>query len=254
MSIMDLLSQLDFTPVHQDWFIWIVLVTFGAALVRGLSGFGSAMIMIPVLSAFLGPVVAVPILNLVDAVTTLPMLPPATKQCRWREVIPLFIGAALLMPLGVYLLKVVDPVLLRHVMAGLILVMAIVMAFGLRYRGEPNRLVGLAVGAVSGLMSGAIGLSGPPVILFWLGGQANAVTARANVIAYFGLMTVALIATMIWNGLFTGQVIALSLVLMPVYALGIALGARGFRFASEHAFRYVALALIAAVAVISLFK
>jgi hypothetical protein len=41
---------------------------------------------------------------------------------------------------------------------------------------------------------------------------------------------------------------------MPVYALGLAIGARGFRFASEHSFRYVALALIAAVALISLFK
>ncbi|HWT96994.1 MAG TPA: sulfite exporter TauE/SafE family protein [Terriglobales bacterium] len=250
----DFIGQLDFAALHESWFIWIVLTTFGAALVRGLTGFGSAMIMIPVLSAFLSPVVAVPILNLVDAVTSLPMLRPAMKQCRWREVIPLFLGAVVLMPLGVHLLQVVDPVLLRHVMAVLILGMAIVMAFGLRYQGEPNRFVSLAVGAVSGLMSGAIGLSGPPVILFWLGGQANAITARANVIAYFGLMTVALIATMIWNGLFTGQVIALSLVLMPVYALGLALGARGFRFASEHAFRYVALTLIAAVAVISLFK
>lgn len=250
----DLLSQLDFAPLHESWFIWVALTTFGAGLVRGLTGFGSAMIMIPVLSAFLGPVVAVPILNLVDAVTSLPMLPPAMRRCRWREVIPLFVGAALLMPLGVYLLRVVDPVLLRHTMAVLILLMAIVMAFGLRYRGEPNRLVSLAVGAVSGLLSGAIGLSGPPVILFWLGGQANAMTARANVIAYFGLMTVALIAVMLWNGLFTGLVIGLSLLLMPLYALGLLIGAQGFRFASEHGFRYLALGLIAAVAVFSLFK
>lgn len=249
-----LFTGFDFSSIHQDWFVWIVLVTFGAAVVRGLAGFGSAMIMIPVLSVFLGPVVAVPILNLVDAVTTLPMLPPATRKCRWREVIPLFIGAALLMPLGVHLLKVVDPTLLRHVMAVLILGMAVVMTFGLRYKGEPNRLVSVAVGAVSGVMSGAIGLSGPPIILFWLGGQANAATARANVIAYFGLMTVALIATMIWNGLFTSQVLGLSLILMPVYALGLMLGAQGFRYASEKSFRMVALALISAVAIISLFK
>jgi len=249
-----LFAGFDFSAIHQDWFIWVVLVTFGAAVVRGLAGFGSAMIMIPVMSVFLGPVVAVPILNLVDAVTTLPMLPPATRKCRWREVIPLFIGAALLMPLGVHLLKVVDPTLLRHIMAGLILGMAIVTAFGLRYKGEPNRLVSVAVGAVSGVMSGAIGLSGPPIILFWLGGQANAATARANVIAYFGLMTVALIATMLWSGLFTPQVLGLSLILMPVYAVGLALGARGFRYASEKHFRLFALGLISAVAIVTLFK
>src|SRR5258706_12527006 len=250
----NLFAQLDFTSVHQSWFIWIALATFAAGLVRGLTGFGGAMIMIPVLSVFLGPIVAVPVLNLVDAATSLPMLPPAMRRCRWREVIPLFIGAVLLLPLGVHLLKVVDPVLLRHVMAVLILVMALVMAFGLRYHGEPNRLVSLAVGAVLGLLSGALWLSGPPIVLFWLGGQANALTARANVIAYFGLMTVAVIATMIWSGLFTGLAIGLSVLLMPLYALGLILGARGFRFATDRSFRYLALGLIAAVAIVSLFK
>jgi len=249
----DPVSLVDFSAVHQSWFIWIALVSFGAGIVRGLTGFGSAMIMVPVLSYFLGPVVAVPILNLVDAVTSLPMLPPATRKCRWREVLPLFAGAAVLMPLGVHLLKVVDPTLLRHVMAVLILIMAIVMGFGLRYRGEPSRIASMAVGAVSGIMSGAIGLSGPPIILFWLGGQANAVTARANVIVYFGLMTVALITTMIWTGLFTGQVIGLSILLMPLYALGLAVGARAFRLAGDRSFRTIALVLISAVAIISLF-
>jgi hypothetical protein len=252
--MVSLWAQLDFTALQQSWFVWIALATFAAGLVRGLTGFGGAMIMIPVLSAFLGPIVAVPVLNLVDAATSLPMLPPAMRRCRWREVIPLFIGAVLLLPVGVHLLKVIDPVLLRHIMAVLILVMAIVMAFGLRYQGEPNRVVSIAVGAVSGLLSGAIGLSGPPIVLFWLGGQANALTARANVIAYFGLMTVAVIATMIWSGLFTSQVIGLSILLMPLYALGLFLGSHGFRYATDRSFRYLALGLIAAVAIVSLFK
>ncbi len=90
--------------------------------------------------------------------------------------------------------------------------------------------------------------------MFWLGGQANALTARANVIAYFGLMTVAVIATMIWSGLFTGLAIGLSVLLMPLYALGLVLRARGFRFATDRSFRYLALGLIAAVAIVSLFK
>jgi uncharacterized membrane protein YfcA len=71
-------------------------------------------------------------------------------------------------------------------------------------------------------------------------------------IAYFALSSVAVIATMAWSGLFTWPVLRLSVMLIPIYALGVLLGARGFRHASEGAFRIFALALIAAAAVASL--
>jgi hypothetical protein len=114
--------------------------------------------------------------------------------------------------------------------------------------------VGAGVGALSGLMSGAIGLSGPPIVLFWLGGQADAWTARANMIAYLGLLSVAVITLMSWDGLMTWPVLRLSIVLMPIYAVGVLLGARGFRIAPERWFRAFALGLIAAVAIVSLVR
>jgi hypothetical protein len=58
---------------------------------------------------------------------------------------------------------------------------------------------------------------------------------------------------MLWVGLFTGPVQRLSVALCPLYPLGVLLGARGFRYASERVFRGFALSLIAAVALISLF-
>ena len=231
-----------------------VVLTGLVMLATVLTGFGSAMIFVPVISLFLGPVAAVPIFNAIDAVTSLPLLPPAMRRCHWREVIPLFIGAILLLPLGVYLLTYVDPDLLRHMMAIVILAMAIVMAFGLRYHGTPTHAVSLVVGAASGLMTGAVGLSGPPIALFWLGGKADAITVRANIIAYLGLISLAVISVMAWHGLFTASVLRLSLILMPLYAAGLVLGARGFRYASEGFFRLFVLLLIAAVALFSLVR
>jgi len=107
---------------------------------------------------------------------------------------------------------------------------------------------------LSGLMSGAIGLSGPPIVLFWLGGEADGRTARANMIAYFGLLSIAVIALMSFTGLMTWAVLRLSIVLMPIYAVGVLLGAQGFHFAPERWFRAFALGLIAAVAIVSLVR
>ena len=233
--------------------LWVAAATLLAGLVRGLAGFGGALIFVPLASALLGPAVAIPVLNIVDGVATLPLVPDAVRRCRWAEVIPLFLGAAALLPIGVHVLRVLDPVILRRGMGVAILGITLCLATGARYAGTPGRLASAGVGAVSGLMSGAIGLSGPPIVLFWLGGQTEARTARANLIAYFALSGMAAIVTMLGAGLFTAHVLRLAVVLTPIYAGGVLLGARGFHHASERAFRGFALVLIAAVALASLF-
>jgi len=245
---------MDIFPIQQPWFAWAAAAAGVAGLVRGLTGFGGALILVPVLSLFLGPVVAVPVLNIVDGVATFPLLPDAMRRCRWPEVIPLLLGALALLPFGIYALRYVDPATLRHVMSVVILGIVGCMVVGARYVGSPSRTVGAGVGALSGLMSGAIGLSGPPIVLFWLGGQADARTARANMIAYFGLLSIAVIAMVSFSGLLTWPVLRLSIVLLPIYAVGVLLGARGFRVAPERWFRAFALGLIAAVAIVSLVR
>jgi hypothetical protein len=68
--------------IDQPWFAWVAVAAGLAGLVRGLAGFGGALILVPVLSLFLGPVVAVPVLNIVDGVAMSPLLPGAMRRCR----------------------------------------------------------------------------------------------------------------------------------------------------------------------------
>ncbi|HLI12144.1 MAG TPA: sulfite exporter TauE/SafE family protein [Alphaproteobacteria bacterium] len=241
-------------PLGQPWLLWVVLAVLLGGLLRGLSGFGGAMIMVPVVGAVLGPAAAVPIANMVDIVITAPLLPDAFRRCRWREVLPLFVGGALLVPVGVWLLTLLDPELLRRAISVVILVAAAAMASGWRYKRQPSHSVSFGVGALSGLLSGAAGVSGPPVVLFWLGGQAAAPTLRANLIAYFGLMDVITVGSLWLGGLFTRPVLTLSLIMMPVYGIGVWLGAHGFRLASERTFRRLSLAAVMLIAVASLFR
>lgn len=237
----------------QSWaFAMSVLVVALAGVVRGFSGFGAAMIMVPALSVFYGPAVAIPIMILVDAVAAAPLLPPAMRRCRWREVLPILAGSAMLMPVGVYVLLVVEQDVLATAIALIVLALVAILATGWRYRGVPSTATTLATGGLSGFMSGSTGLGGPPVILFWIAGQSKAPALRANVIALFGLNTVVSISVFTINGLFTAEVIRLSLLFIPIYGLALLGGARLFKFASEQAFRTIALTLVAVVAAASL--
>ena len=48
----------------------------------------------------------------------------------------------------------------------------------------PGRAATVATGALSGLLNGAFGIGGPPVILFFFASPAWVAVGRASVIAY----------------------------------------------------------------------
>jgi hypothetical protein len=56
---------------------------------------------------------------------------------------------------------------------------------GFALRTIPGTAATLATGAASGFFNGAIGIGGPPVILFYFGSPAAVNVGRASVIAYF---------------------------------------------------------------------
>jgi uncharacterized protein len=233
--------------------LYLVLATaVVAGFVRGMAGFGAALILTPVFSTFYTPAVAIPALGFADWVMSMPMVLRALRRCVWREVLPLALSAVVAVPLGSYVLATTDPLALRIGISIFVLLAIAALASGWRYRGTPSRPVTLAVGVVAGIMGGAIGMSGPPVVLFWLAGQANAEQARTNTLAFFGVTALATMTMYVVNGLLTWRVIGLAIILMPLYGLGLFLGSRAFRLLPERAFRFIAFSLIGAISVATL--
>jgi uncharacterized membrane protein YfcA len=223
-----------------------------AGLARGFSGFGAALIFVPLASAAVGPQVAAPVLLLIDGIGALGLLPDAFARADRRDVGTMAVGALVGVPVGTWLLTRSDPVSLRWAIAALILALLALLASGWRYRGRPAAPLTAAVGAVAGLFSGVAQVGGPPVVAYWLGGAIPAVTVRANIILYFFVSTLLTAATYFAGGLLTGTVLGLALLTGPVYAAGLGLGARLFGRADERVFRPICYALIAAAAVLGL--
>lgn len=234
--------------------VHVLLLTIAvvAGLSRGVSGFGGALLMMPPLAAVYGPVVAAPAFILCDATLTLPILHHALRKCIWRDLLPLLFGAVLGLPVGVAMLVTTDPILIRWVVSLLILTALVVLASGWRYPGEPAPLPSFAVGSLSGVLAGFATVGGPPVIVYWLGSSRAMDIVRANIYAYFGLMTSCTLTLFFWRGLFTAEVLGLYLILLPSYGAGLLAGSRMFKFASPTTFRRIAYVLIAVSALSSL--
>jgi uncharacterized membrane protein YfcA len=224
-------------------FLIIVVAAMLAGLVRGFSGFGAAMVFVPLASLAYEPKLAVVWLFVMDNIASLPMLRPAFRTWPWREVLPLCIGAAVGTPVGVYLLASTDAEILRWLLCGGILITVGLMLAGFRLTGNLPWHGNVAVGGLSGLGAGAMGLSGPPVVLLWLNGTRSAATARANIVAYFALLTIAVSASLILSGLITSARVVEGLLLVPAYGLPLLVGMWAFPRTSDRHFRTAALVL-----------
>ncbi|MBV8919591.1 TSUP family transporter, partial [Bradyrhizobium sp.] len=92
----------------------------------------------------------------------------------------------------------------------------------------------------------------PPIVGYWLGRPVASKTARANILLFFGASDVFGAVSYTVSGLITPQAIGFSLIVGPVYAVAIWLGAKLFGRASEQLFRAICYGLIALALIVGL--
>jgi uncharacterized membrane protein YfcA len=238
--------------LHDGRFIAAVVVAALAGVVRGFSGFGSALIYVPLIAALYEPRVATVSFVLMDYVCVAPYAVRAVPQVQWRQVLPAFAASLLTVPLGTMLQNAADPVPLRWGMAGFVLAFVALLASGWRYPFRPSAPAAACAGALSGFAGGATQMGGPPVILYWLGSPHDAIVIRSNLLVFLIMLGLTLMLNYAWHGLMTAQPIALAVLLWPAYVLALAVGARWFRGASDVHYRRVAYVIVALAAFASM--
>ena len=233
-------------------FFAAVAIAALSGFVRGFSGFGSALIYIPLIAAVYEPRIAAPTLLLIDLAGSTPFTIREFPRCNWREVGPITIAAALAAPFGAMALVLVDPIVLRWIICALVLYLLAVLVSGWRYRGRPTLPVTTGVGIVAGLGSGAVQIAGPAVIVFWLGSADSAATVRANLMVFFLLMGAITAMIYLTQGILTVDVLALSVLLGVPFMVAMWAGAWWFHGASDVLYRRVAYGIIVAAAIVSM--
>jgi uncharacterized protein len=231
---------------------WYLAAVLAGGLARGFSGFGSALIIVPLGSAALGPQVAVPAMLVLEALAIALLTPGAWRVADRREAGWLAVGLVLGTPLGAAILAVLDPVPLRWGVAAVILGMLALLVSGWRLRGGGTASAALGVGAVGGVLGGVAMVAGPPAIAYLLGRGLPAREMRAAITVYLAAGGLCAGIAFAATGLLNAALLPVVAVGLPTYAIGIAGGVRLFGLASEATFRHVCYAMIAVSALLSL--
>jgi uncharacterized protein len=224
-----------------------VAITMGAGLVRGVTGFGGAMVMSPPLALLLGPRLAVPVVLLLESVVAAPMLLRTRHRTNWRLIGTIVVAACAFVPIGVVVLATTDPLVIRRAIAISVILFAFILLWGWRYEGHPRVATSLGLGAISGGMLGATSIGGPPVVLYLLSGPDPIETTRANLTLYVTVTSFVGIVMLWHEGLFDMRTAWTSLWLAPAYALGLVAGLRLFPRFTDARFRQLVLVLLIAM-------
>ncbi|WP_305986877.1 sulfite exporter TauE/SafE family protein [Roseibium sp. MMSF_3544] len=232
--------------------LFLAVALFIAGCVRGFSGFGAGMIFIPVATSLILPATAAATFLFIDSIVTLPLLIRAVRQCNWSTVLPAVFGSVIFVHLGAWLLASTDILVLRWIIFAIVTCLLLLLISGWRYQKQPPAAISFATGGVSGVLGGISQVSAPPVVAMWLSSSSDPAVVRANLIVFFALASVGTFFAYFLNGFFTIEVFHLLIIAVPVYALAIFSGARGFKNANPGHYRKVAYALIAVAALTSM--
>jgi hypothetical protein len=225
--------------------IYATLCIFGAAIVRGYSGFGFSLLAISALSLAMPPAQFVPSIFLLEIAASVHMLPSIWRDIHWRSLLPLIIGCTAATPLGVWLMAEAPEAPMQVGLGVFVLAATFLLWRGFALKTMPGQAASIAVGAAAGFANGSTGIGGPPVILFYFASPAGNIAGRASVVAYFLITDLIGLGFQAQAGLVTSNIFIQAAIFLPALLAGVWLGGRSFKNANPETFRNWVLVLLA---------
>lgn len=210
-------------------FIFAALVVFAAIFVRTLTGFGAALVLVPLLSLVWDLRQVVLVAALVQATTGFPVAIGARKAASRSALVTLLIGSLCGLAVGAFLLAILPLPWLRRFLGVLTLLFGIsrFTPVAARVAPAPSRrlaLLGVPIGFAGGLLTGSIGTGGPPIVAYLHYRLGTPAARRATLLLYFMVLDLIRLPSYLRLGIGSATLIWTGIALVPFALIGTACG------------------------------
>jgi len=205
----------------------IILPAVLAGLVQGLTGFGAAIIMMIFLPALLPIDQSAGVAGLIMAASVIMLVGRYHQAIKLKRIIIPFIVYASVAAWSVHLGQVLDLQLLRLLLGGLLVGLAIY--FTLSKQAGTQRYPFYIAGSfmiISGFFNGLFGIGGPLMALYFLSLSESTADYTANMQTFFLIDIIYITSIRVASGILTVAVIPVILIGMLGAFIGTAIAAR----------------------------
>ena len=224
--------------------ILVFIIVFVAIFVQAVTGFGLALVSMPLLVLALDIQVASPLVALIGGVAELLLLLHYRADLNIRAVTRLVAASLLGIPVGVLLLRRGGVGGITAVLGLLILLYALYALSGLRLPRLAHQAWGYGFGFVAGVLGGAYNISGPPVIIYGNCRQWPPAEFKSNLQGFFVVSSYTVIAVHALSGNFSPAVWQNFLIALPAILLALFVGLRLDNHLNPERFRRIVLVVL----------
>ena len=215
-----LLDLLDLGLIELALSIFIIFIAY---TIKGLSGFGSGLVAIPLLAFMFPLTVIVPVLGLLSYSGTILQSIQCRKQVSWQDMWPLLPFSILGIVIAVWLLVNVDAEQLVMYLAVFVIIYSLYSLMP-SFEARGGRGWAIPAGTMAGVVGALFGTGGPFYVIYLKLRQLEKQGFRATIAMIFLVDGGARILAYSLSGLYTAQVLSLLLILLPVLLLGMYAG------------------------------
>ena len=224
--------------------LMVAAIFFLAAFTQSLSGFGLALVSMPLLAPLVGIRMATPLVALVSVFVEAGLLfhyrAALNLRAIWRLVVSAVVGA----PLGVILLTKIDERLAMVVLGIVIAGYAVYALADFHLPKLESPVWAFVAGLLAGMLGGAYNTSGPPVIIYGDCRRWPREEFKSNLQGFFIVISATVLVSHVLKGTITPQVLRYGLYSAPALAAGALLGFSSDRWLSPQTFRRIVLILL----------
>jgi uncharacterized protein len=238
--------------VTQLAVIW--LIVFVAGFVRGLTGVGLAVVLVPLVNLVLPPERTVLLAVLIGCLAGLMGYRSAWRNVDRSLVMTITAATIAATPFGLFLLFQTPEHVARLAIAAIAMLAFIVIISPRAPLPPSGKLPAILTGLLTGLIGAFAAIPGPPVIYYFVRKDVPASVTRDSLIVIFlwAPLAVALLALAL--GKLDWQLAGLALACFLPLAIANAIGARFFGKVPESQWRVLVVALIALSAIGAVFR
>lgn len=206
--------------------LFTIGILFVSTFIRSATGFGDALLAMPLLVLTVGLQTATPLVAFVSSTISLTILVSEwrTLELRgvWRLILSTFIG----IPLGLVLLSFAPEKLAKAILGTLLSLYGLYGLFGLTLpQIRDEKLAGI-FGFVAGVLGGAYNTSGPPIVIYGTLRRWSPDYFRVNLQGYFFFTNLFITVGHGLAGLWTPQVLQLYVYSLSAVVAGIFIGGK----------------------------
>jgi len=225
-----------------------------ASFTQGVTGFGFGMVAMAILP-YVEPARQASVLSgILSLANNLLVLGSVHRSFSWRDLAPALVGALAGVPVGVYILASLNEASIRRLIGLAVLLACLQIAFS--RRSQPRHLAwpwALAAGFAGGILGGAFGIGGPPVVAYSSLQDWQPERCKAFLCSFFIASNTYRMVLVGAAGLLTRVVATQAVMSLPALLAGTYLGIAAFGRIPARLFRQVMLGTLALLALSLLF-